>query len=84
MVKVTVCVGGACHLEGAHNVIYALHNLAEKYGITDDVSIETELCLNHCTKPVSVTINDKENFSISCNKVYDFFLNNVLCRIPNH
>lgn len=78
MVKITVCVGSACHLRGAHGVLKAFIALVDKYKVDACVEIEGHFCQGYCTQGVVVTINDEVITNVSRDKVYDIFSNKVL------
>ena len=73
MVKISVCIGSACHLKGSYNVINSLQALIEDRGLGDQAGIEAVFCLNHCTQAVSVKVNDGGVESVSPRTVKDFF-----------
>lgn len=77
MVKISVCIGSACHLKGSYNVINSLQELIEENGLGDQVGIEAVFCLNHCTQAVSVKVNDGEVESVSAQSVKEFFNTSV-------
>lgn len=76
--KVSVCIGSACHLKGSYNVINSLQQLVEEYGLSDTVEINASFCLGLCTQAVAVQIDDREVQSVSGAMVRDFFMQNIL------
>ena len=70
--KVTVCIGSACHLKGSRQVVEQLQNLIAKYELGDKVELGGTFCMHHCEKGVCVTA-DGELFSLSPETVDDFF-----------
>lgn len=76
--KVSVCIGSACHVKGSYNVINSLQQLVEEYGLTDKVEVNASFCLGHCTEAVSVRIDENEVQSVSGATVRGFFRQNVL------
>jgi NADH:ubiquinone oxidoreductase subunit E len=73
MVRISVCIGSACHLKGSYNVINSLQELIEDNNLGERVGVEAVFCLNHCTQAVSVKVNDGEVESVSPKTVKEFF-----------
>ncbi len=76
--KISVCIGSACHLKGSYNVIHSLQQLVEEYGVADKVEINASFCLGQCAEAVSVKVDDNEVQSVSGATVRDFFAKSVL------
>lgn len=81
MILVEVCVGSACHLKGAYNVINKLQAIVEEKALKDKVEIRAAFCLGNCTKAVSVRIDEQEIFSVSEDIVEEFFERNIAAKI---
>lgn len=81
MVRIHVCIGSACHIQGSYNIINSFQQLTEEYKVTDRVETVGEFCLQHCTQPVSVRIDEGEVQSVSGATARDFFIKNVLSKI---
>ncbi|SKC55425.1 (2Fe-2S) ferredoxin domain-containing protein [Maledivibacter halophilus] len=73
MIEVNVCIGSACHLKGAYNVIANLKKIIEEKHLGDKIEIKAAFCLGHCTKGVSVKIDNGEVISVKENEVDSFF-----------
>lgn len=78
MMKISVCIGSACHIKGSYNVLNSFQQLREEYGLADNVEVNAVFCLGHCTEAVSVQLDDGEIQSVSGSTARDFFVNNVL------
>ncbi len=78
MIKVSVCIGSACHVKGSYNVINSLQQLVEEFALADKVEINASFCLGHCTEAVSVRIDDNEVQSVSGATVREFFRQQIL------
>jgi len=78
MIVINVCIGSACHIKGSYNVINALQQLTEEYGLSDKVETRAAFCLGQCTHAVSVRIADGEVQSVSGATAREFFVNKVL------
>jgi NADH:ubiquinone oxidoreductase subunit E len=81
MVTISICIGSACHLKGAYNVISSLQNEIEKLNIKDKVELKASFCLGHCTNAVSVKINDGPVLSLKADGVPEFLKEQVLTKI---
>jgi NADH-quinone oxidoreductase subunit G len=78
MTKISICVGSACHLRGAHGVLSAFTMLVNKYKVDAVVDIEGCFCQGKCTDGVVISINDEIITNVSKDKVYDIFAEKVL------
>lgn len=80
MMKISVCIGSACHLKGSYNVINSFQQLAEEFGLSNQVEVQAAFCLGHCTQGVSVQIDNGEVQSVSGSTTREFFAKNVLAK----
>ncbi|MDR3560771.1 MAG: NAD(P)H-dependent oxidoreductase subunit E [Negativicutes bacterium] len=78
MTRISICVGSACHLRGAHDVLYAFSGLMEKYRITGEIDLEGNFCQGRCTEGVVVKINDEIITGVSKENVFAIFSEKVL------
>lgn len=78
---IEVCVGSACHLKGAYNVIKSLEKLIEEKGLKEKVTVKAAFCLGHCTEAVSVRVDNGEVVSVSEESVLNFFEENIIGRL---
>lgn len=77
---VNVCVGSACYVKGSHKVINEIKTLIEVNKLTDKIELKAAFCLGHCTKAVSVSIDD-EIFGVDCDNIEQFFNSNILKKV---
>lgn len=78
MVEIRICIGTACHLNGAHNVIAAFQHLCEEYGLHDKIDLEASFCMRQCDcKTVSVAVNGTV-YRIPADDARGFFREHVL------
>jgi NADH:ubiquinone oxidoreductase subunit E len=83
-IKITICVGSACHLKGSRQVVESLQSLIEKHDLVDKVELGGAFCLGNCNENgVNITINDKP-FVVNPNTISDFFNENILSYIQNN
>lgn len=80
MVNISVCVGSACHLRGAHGVLDAFKTLIEKYHVQGKVDMEGSFCQGRCTEGVVIKINDEIITNVSKEKVHEIFVRYVIGR----
>lgn len=78
MVKLSVCIGSACHIKGSYNVINAFQSLIEEYKLADKVELVAVFCLGHCTEAVSVQVDDGSVKSVLGSTAREFFKTEVL------
>ncbi len=78
---IQVCIGSACHLKGAYNVINSLQKLIGDNELEDRVTLKAAFCLGQCTSAVSVQIDDAPVISLSDSGVEQFFDEFVLGRL---
>ena len=58
MIDLMVCVGSACHIRGAYNVITRFQQLIERHRVAAEVTVKAALCLGACSAKVSVRVGD--------------------------
>ena len=81
MIKISVCIGSACHLKGSYNVINGIQQAAEKNGVTDKVTINGAFCTGNCGCNGVAVLVDNEYFGVDPTKVKEFFNDVVMKRI---
>ncbi|MEA5018530.1 MAG: (2Fe-2S) ferredoxin domain-containing protein [Erysipelotrichaceae bacterium] len=60
MLKITVCIGSACHLKGSREIVERLQALIKKEKLTEEIELKGTFCLGNCQKDgVSITIDDQ-------------------------
>ena len=66
MLQVYVCVGSSCHLKGSYQVIKVFEELIKDNQLQDKIELKASFCLGHCTKGVSVKVEDDflEDFTL--------------------
>ena len=79
--KVTVCIGSACHLKGSRLVVEKLQELVQKHEVADQVELAATFCTGNCQKGVCVTVGD-EPYSVSPDTAVSFFEEDVLAKLP--
>ena len=82
--KITVCIGSACHIKGSRQVVGQLQKLIAEHNLGDKVELGGTFCMSNCQKGVCVTIETlttEEFFSVTPETVEEFFRENVLSRV---
>lgn len=72
MVSISVCVGSACHLKGAYNIIKKFQELINENNLEHQVELKAAFCLGKCTSSVSVKVDDNI-YSVSEENTEKFF-----------
>ncbi len=78
MTNITICIGSACHLRGAHGVLSAFNELVAKYNIAATVDLAGNFCQGRCTEGVVIKIDDEIITNVSQDKVFAIFREKVL------
>ena len=78
MTQLSVCIGSACHLKGAYNVISTFQHLIETHNLHDKIAFSAKFCTKECHKPgVAVALNGVKSV-IAAEEARKFFLEQVL------
>lgn len=75
--KITVCIGSACHLKGARQVLEELQYLIAENHLEEQVELRATFCMGKCQEGVCVTVGDTVH-SVSPDRVKDFLENEIL------
>ena len=77
---ITICIGSSCHLKGSREIVTKLDQLISENNLKKEIELVGSFCIGECTKGVCVKI-EEDLFSLSPEKTYDFFRNEVLRRL---
>lgn len=78
MIELSVCIGSACHINGAHNVVATFQHLIEKYNLHDKINFNASFCMKECSASgVSVMVNGTQE-RIAPENAKAFFREKVL------
>jgi len=80
MVRITICIGSACHLKGSRQVIEKLQELVKKNNVSDQVDLTGSFCTGNCVHAVCVTVDDTL-FSLKPETTEEFFNKEILGRL---
>ena len=79
--KVTICIGSACHLKGSREIIKEMQDLVAANGVKDKVDLNGAFCSGNCVKEgVCVTV-EGELFSLKPEDFKGFFDKEILWRL---
>ncbi len=78
--KITVCIGSACHIKGSRQVVEQLQYLIAENNLKDKVELGGTFCMGNCQKGVCVTVDDTFH-SVTPDTVNEFFSNEVLPKV---
>ena len=78
--RVTICIGSACHLKGSREIIQQLQQLVNEHGVSDKVDLNGAFCTGNCVNGVCVTV-DGTLYSLSPETTKEFFEKEILGRL---
>ncbi len=78
--KVTVCIGSACHLKGSKIIVEELQGLLQKRRLEEKVELAGSFCTGNCGEGVCVTI-DGAVFSVTPDTLGDFFEKEIAAKV---
>ena len=80
--RVSICIGSACHLKGSREVIKKLQHLVASHNLQDKVSLNGDFCTGNCERGVCVRVED-ELFTVKPETAESFFEEQILSRLGN-
>ncbi len=78
--NISICVCTACHVNGAKDIVEKLQNLVAENNLGDKVELKASFCDGDCKDGVYVTVDGK-GFSLTADKVEEFFKVNVIDKL---
>ena len=78
--RVSICIGSACHLKGSREVIQKLQKLVAENGLEDKVDLGGDFCSGNCKMGVCVTV-DGVLHSVSPETAEEFFKKEIMGRL---
>jgi len=78
--KITVCIGSACHVKGAGKIVEQLQSLIAQKKYDDKVELAGAFCMGKCATGVSVTVDD-EYHSLQPENTKTFFKEQVVKKL---
>jgi NADH:ubiquinone oxidoreductase subunit E len=77
MLEINICVGTACHLMGAYNIIHEFQEIIEENNLHDRLSVNASFCMQHCGEGVSVRLGETK-FNLIPGSCREFFNANIV------
>lgn len=78
--KVTICIGSACHLKGSREIIQEMQRLVAVHNVGDKVDLNGAFCSGNCVNGVCVTV-DGVLHSLQPEGTKEFFEKEILGRL---
>ena len=78
--KITICIGSSCHINGSRQVVERLQQLLAAHNLTDQVELAGSFCVGKCQQGVCVTV-DGVFHSVSPDSVDSFFKTEILPKL---
>lgn len=78
--KVTVCIGSACHIKGSREVISRFQCLIRENNLGNKVELGGVFCMGKCQQGVCVTVDDAFH-SVKPETIEEFFENHVRAKV---
>ena len=78
--RVTICIGSACHLKGSREIIQQMQELVKANGVSDKVDLNGAFCTGTCVNGVCVTV-DGTLHSLKPEDTKEFFEKEILGRL---
>ncbi len=78
--RVTICIGSACHLKGSREIIAQLQSLVKENHLENQVDLNVAFCSGHCVNGVCVTL-DREVYSLKPEDTKEFFEKQIAGRL---
>ena len=78
--KVTICIGSACHLKGSREIFSQLQKLVDENGLSVKVDLNGAFCSGNCDHGVCVTV-EGELYSLKPEDTEEFFENEIKGRL---
>jgi len=77
MTELSVCIGSACHVRGAYNVVQAFQQLIEEKSLHGAVELNTTFCMRECHNPGVAVSVDGQKYNLLPEGAREFFMERV-------
>ena len=78
--KITVCIGSACHIKGSRQVVEQLQRLLAEHDLKDRVEMSGTFCMGKCQQGVCISVDDRF-YSVSPETTKEFYEKEVLGKL---
>jgi NADH:ubiquinone oxidoreductase subunit E len=83
VLDLTVCIGSACHLKGAYNLIQTFQQIIEEKSLHDKITLKSGFCMQLCHIPGVAVRVDGEEHHVAAEKAGEFFVKEVEPKLLN-
>ena len=80
MLKITVCIGSSCHINGSRQIVEQLLYLINENDLGGKVELGGTFCMGKCQLGVCVSV-DGEVYSVTPENAGEFFEEHILGKI---
>ena len=78
--RVTICIGSACHLKGSREIIAQLQTLVKENRLEDKVDLNGSFCCGDCVNGGCVTV-EGQLYSLKPEDTKEFFDKEIMGRL---
>jgi NADH:ubiquinone oxidoreductase subunit E len=78
--KIVICLGSACHMQGSMEVIERLQEHIQAEGLVEEAELSGCMCTGQCRRGVCVHV-DSETFTVTPDSVDEFIRDQIDRRI---
>ncbi len=78
--RVTICIGSACHLKGSREVVAQLQSMVKERHLEEQVDLNGSFCSGNCVSGVCVTV-DGQFYSLKPEDTKEFFDREIIGRL---
>lgn len=79
--ELRVCVGSACHLQGAHRVLEACTSFINEMGLSEVLELKACFCQGRCTEGVNLRLDDILISEVHPDTVRQVFIDQIVPRV---
>lgn len=76
--KVLICIGSACHVNGSYRVRERFAELVRQNHLEDRVQLGSSICLGHCDQGVSIQLDGRLITGVTPENAESVFENHIL------
>ena len=80
MVKVSICVGSACHMKGAYATTQIFQDELKKAGIADKVQLSASYCMGECKDGPCVRVDGVKFHHVDQDRVVSLIQEEIVPR----
>lgn len=81
MVKVSICVGSACHMKGAYATTQMFQDALKNAGIQDQVELKASFCMGECVNGPCVRVDGEKFYQVDQDQVQSLVENEIIPRL---